>query len=87
MHDPHVLTWMAAGHVQRALAALRAGYRAAAVDLKPHLPPYTIADLLEVYRAEGHRLTAAATAITVVGRALRTPTPGNVGPGPGSQPP
>ncbi|MCP2365768.1 hypothetical protein HD597_012872 [Nonomuraea thailandensis] len=71
VHDPSVLTWMAAGHVQHALVALRAGYRTAAVDLKPHLPPHAIADALEAYRVEGRRLTEAAAAIKVVGAALR----------------
>ncbi|WP_171074434.1 hypothetical protein [Nonomuraea basaltis] len=41
------------------------------MDLKPHLPPHAIAEVLEVYRVEGRRLTAAAAAIKVVGTALR----------------
>jgi len=41
------------------------------VDLTAHLPPHAIADVLEVHRVAGRRLTAAAAAIKVVGAALR----------------
>ncbi|MFI6737252.1 hypothetical protein ACIBI9_30360 [Nonomuraea sp. NPDC050451] len=70
VHDPYVPTWMAAGHVDSALAALRNGYRGAAVDLKARLQPETIAAVLEVYRTEGRRLTATAAAIKLVGRVI-----------------
>ncbi|KAB8189048.1 hypothetical protein FH608_042065 [Nonomuraea phyllanthi] len=75
MHDPYVLGRMAARHVDQALAELRTGYQTASVDLKAHLPPHVIADVLQVYRAEGARLTAAAAAIPVVTRALRASHP------------
>ncbi|MEU4234387.1 hypothetical protein AB0F17_59780 [Nonomuraea sp. NPDC026600] len=70
VHDPLVLVRMATGHVDHALTALRAGYRAASVDLKPFLSPHAIEQVLEVYRSEGSRLNALAAAIPVVGRAL-----------------
>lgn len=70
VHDPPVLVWMATGHVDHALTALRAGYRAASVDLKPFLSPHAIAQVLETYKIEGRRLTAAAASVKVVGAAL-----------------
>lgn len=54
-----MLTWLATGHVEHALIALRASYRAGAVDLQPYLPPHVIADVLEVHRVEGRRLTSS----------------------------
>ncbi|TDD44192.1 hypothetical protein E1286_27555 [Nonomuraea terrae] len=41
-----------------ALAALRQNYGTAAVDLKPHLAPHVIEQILDTRRAEGRRLTA-----------------------------
>ncbi|MFB9627083.1 hypothetical protein [Nonomuraea helvata] len=71
VRDPYVLTWMAERHVGYALTALRAGYRGAAVDFKARLAPHVIAEVLDTYRTEGRRLTAAAAAIKVVGAALQ----------------
>lgn len=68
------LSAMAGLHVEHALAALRAGYRGAAVDLKGHLPPHAITETHEVYRLEGQRLTATARSIAVVRAALSSPT-------------
>lgn len=68
---PIALVAMASHHVNSAIEAARAGYRNAAVDLKPHLPPHTIEAVLDVYRAEGPRLVRLARSIDVVGQALR----------------
>ncbi|TDC85267.1 hypothetical protein E1292_48900 [Nonomuraea deserti] len=68
---PIALASMARHHVSSAIEAARAGYRAAAVDLKGHLPPHTIEAVLDVYREEGPRLVRLSRSIEVVERALR----------------
>ncbi|MEV0237817.1 hypothetical protein [Nonomuraea sp. NPDC050786] len=77
VHNPHVLIWMAACHSEHALAALRAGYRSASVQLKPHLQPHVLSQVLATYQKEGARLKAVAHSIQVVGRFLRRPDTGN----------
>lgn len=74
-HNPRVLAWTAACHVAYALAALRQNYRTAAVDLKPHLAPHVIEQVLDTHRVEGRRLTALAASIAAVGQALGAPAP------------
>ncbi|MET9341691.1 hypothetical protein [Nonomuraea sp. NPDC003804] len=68
---PIALARMAGHHVDSAIAAARAGYRSAAVDLKDRLPPHAVEAVLDVYRAEGPRLVRLARSISVVERALR----------------
>ncbi|MEV0583921.1 hypothetical protein [Nonomuraea sp. NPDC050310] len=68
---PLALARMAIHHVNSAVEAARAGYRGAAVELKPHLPPHAVEAVLDVYREEGPRLVRLARSIEVVERALR----------------
>ncbi|MEO3806940.1 hypothetical protein [Nonomuraea sp. B1E8] len=68
---PIALASIARHHVASAVEAARAGYRAAAVDLKGHLPPHTIEAVLDVYREEGPRLVRLSHSVEVVERALR----------------
>ncbi|MFE3451173.1 hypothetical protein ACFXJ8_19850 [Nonomuraea sp. NPDC059194] len=68
---PLALARMALRHLDSAIAAARAGYRNAAVDLKGHLPPHAVEAVLDVYRQEGPRLVRLARSVDVVERALR----------------
>ncbi|PZG08930.1 hypothetical protein C1J01_38430 [Nonomuraea aridisoli] len=71
VRNPRVLTWMARCHIDQALIGLRAGYRKAAVELKPHLPPHALAEVLATYQKEAERLKTVAVSIQVVSRLLR----------------
>lgn len=68
---PVALAMMAARHVNAAVEAARTGYRHAAVELKEHLPPHAVEEVLDVYRVQGPRLVRLARSVEVVGRALR----------------
>ncbi|WP_214327902.1 hypothetical protein [Nonomuraea sediminis] len=67
---PLALAWMATRHTEFATDAARAGYRSAAIDLKPHLSAEAIERVHDTYRAEGRRLVELARAIDAVTREL-----------------
>ncbi|MEW9553774.1 hypothetical protein [Nonomuraea sp. NPDC050783] len=68
---PVALASMARHHVRSAVEAARAGYRAAALDLKGHLPPHAVEAVLDTYRQEGPRLVRLSRSVEAVERALR----------------
>ncbi|MGI5285981.1 hypothetical protein ACQEVF_21970 [Nonomuraea polychroma] len=68
---PVALASMARHHVAAAIEGARAGYRAAAVDLKGHLAPHVIEAVLDTYREEGPRLVRLSRSIAAVEAALR----------------
>ncbi|MBP2705577.1 hypothetical protein JOL79_17330 [Microbispora sp. RL4-1S] len=68
---PIALARMARQHVRAAIEAARTGYRGAAVDLRDHLPPHAVEEVLDAYRQEGPRLVRLAESIELVERALR----------------
>jgi hypothetical protein len=67
---PAALATMARHHVRACVEGSRQGYRTARSELGGKLPAHGLAAVLDAYRAEGRRLTAAARAVDLVARAL-----------------
>ncbi len=68
---PIALAALARHHLAACVEGARQGYRSARTELGDVLPPQGIDAVLDVYRAEGSRLAAAARAADLVGRGLR----------------
>ncbi|MFI9847566.1 hypothetical protein ACIHFD_61865 [Nonomuraea sp. NPDC051941] len=67
---PRALVWMATEHLRQYEAARSRGFRSVAVDLRDRKPPEAIAEVLQVYRAEEHRLSSLMRGAKLVRRAL-----------------
>lgn len=68
---PVVLARMAHHHVAASVEAARQGFRTARTELSGVVPPHGVDAVLEIYRSEGTRLVALATAVGLVDTALR----------------
>ncbi|CAM3781923.1 hypothetical protein GCM10009799_34740 [Nocardiopsis rhodophaea] len=71
---PVALSRLARRHVAATLEGARQGYRTARVDLRDHLPPHAIDQVMNAYRAEGQRTAALLRSIEAVDDALRATT-------------
>lgn len=68
---PVALSRLARQYVSAALEAAREGYRTARVDLRDHLPPHALDQVMNAYLAEGQRTAALLRSIEAVDTALR----------------
>ncbi|MBE2997862.1 hypothetical protein IDM40_03925 [Nocardiopsis sp. HNM0947] len=68
---PVALSRLALQYVTAALEAAREGYRTARVDLRDHLPPHALDQVMNAYLAEGQRTAALLRSIEAVDAALR----------------
>lgn len=68
---PVVLARLACEHITASLESARAGYRAARVDLRGHLPAHALEQVMEVYLTEGRRLAETLKEAEAIDRALR----------------
>ena len=68
---PVALSRLAHQYVSAALEAAREGYRTARVDLRDHLPPHALDQVMSAYLAEGRRTAEVLRAIEAVDGALR----------------
>lgn len=68
---PVALAWVAVRHVESSVAAMREAYRTARVELRDHVPPEALPEVLGVLEREGLRLRADARAAALVLAALR----------------
>ena len=70
-HHPVVLARFAAGHVESAVEAARAGIRTLRADLREVVPPDVVAAALAAYDREGRRLVQTGRQVQLVDQALR----------------
>ncbi len=68
---PVVLARFAAGHVESAVEAARAGLRTVRRDLRDVVPPEVVEAAVGAYDREGRRLVATGRAVALVDAALR----------------
>ncbi|MEU0493609.1 hypothetical protein ACOQFV_01240 [Nocardiopsis changdeensis] len=68
---PVALSRLARQHLSAVLAAGREGYRTARVDLRGHLPPHALEQVMRAYQAEGRRTAAVLRSVEAVEAALR----------------
>ncbi|GHD28090.1 hypothetical protein [Nocardiopsis kunsanensis] len=68
---PVALSRLARQYVSAALEAAREGYRTARVDLREHLPPHALDQVMNAYLNEGQRTAALLRSIETVDTALR----------------
>lgn len=68
---PVALSRLARQYVSASLEAAREGYRTARVDLRDHLPPHALDQVMNAYLAEGQRTAALLRSIEAVDTALR----------------
>ena len=73
---PVALSRLARQYVSAALEAAREGYRTARVDLREHLPPHALDQVMSAYLAEGQRMAGVLRAVEAVDTALRAATGG-----------
>jgi len=71
VRHPMALAVLARHHIAACIEGARNGYRSTRAELGNDLPPGGVAAVLTAYRTEGERLVATATAVDLVGRALR----------------
>lgn len=69
---PVALSRLARQYVSAALDAAREGYRTARVDLRDHLPPHALDQVMGAYLEEGRRSAGILRSIEAVDGALRT---------------
>lgn len=69
--QPVVLARLAARHVEASLEAQRRATATARVDLRDHVPPQVLDELLETLDVEQARLLASRRAVALVEEALR----------------
>ncbi|WP_306367279.1 hypothetical protein [Nocardiopsis sp. CC223A] len=69
---PVALSRLARRHLTAVLAAGREGYRTARVELRDHLPPHALEQVMRAYQAEGRRTAAVLRSVEAVDAALRT---------------
>ena len=72
---PVALSRLARQYVSAALEAAREGYRTARVDLRDHLSPHALDQVMSAYLAEGQRTAGVLRAIEAVDGALRAAAP------------
>lgn len=72
---PVALSRLARQYVSATLEAAREGYRTARVDLRDHLPPHALDQVMSAYLAEGQRTAGVLRAIEAVDGALRAAAP------------
>lgn len=68
---PIALARLARQHVAACLEGARQGYRTARLDLRDHLPPHAVDQVMNAYLAEGQRMAATMREIELVDYALR----------------
>lgn len=68
---PVALSRLARQYVSATLEAAREGYRTARVDLRDHVPPHALDQVMNAYLAEGQRTAALLRSISAVDTALR----------------
>jgi len=68
---PVALSRLARQYVSATLEAAREGYRTARVDLRDHVPPHALDQVMNAYLAEGRRTAALLRSISAVDTALR----------------
>jgi hypothetical protein len=68
---PVALSRLARRHVAAALEGAREGYRTARVDLRDHLPPHAVDQVMNAYLEEGRRTAALLRGVAAVDDALR----------------
>ncbi|GAA0976317.1 MULTISPECIES: hypothetical protein [Nocardiopsidaceae] len=71
---PVALSRLARQYVSAALEAAREGYRTARVDLRDHLPPHALDQVMNAYLAEGQRMAGVLRSVEAVDAALRSAT-------------
>jgi hypothetical protein len=71
VRHPLALAALARHHLAACVEGARSGYRSARAELGKDLPPDGLTAVLSAYQAEGRRLVAAASAVELIGRALR----------------
>ncbi|WP_017603767.1 hypothetical protein [Nocardiopsis alkaliphila] len=69
---PVALSRLARQYASAALEAAREGYRTARVDLRDHLPPHALDQVMNAYLEEGRRAAGSLRSIEAVDGALRT---------------
>ena len=70
-NHPVVLARFAAGHVEAAVEAARAGIRTVRADLRDVVTPDVVAAALAAYDREGRRLVQTGRQVALVDQALR----------------
>lgn len=78
---PVALARLARRHVAAALEGAREGYRTARLDLRDHLPPHAVDQVMEAYLAEGRRMAGLLRSVELVDDALRAAVTGGQGTG------
>ncbi|MFV2197167.1 hypothetical protein [Nocardiopsis sp. LOL_012] len=78
---PVALSRLAHQYVSAALEAAREGYRTARVDLREHLPPHALDQVMNAYRDEGRRMAALLRSVEAVDAELRAAATGGGGDG------
>ncbi|WP_017569347.1 hypothetical protein [Nocardiopsis halotolerans] len=68
---PVALSRLARQYVASALEAAREGYRTARVDLRDHMPPHALDQVMNAYLAEGRRMAGVLRSVEAVDAALR----------------
>lgn len=68
---PPALSRLARQYVHAALESAREGYRTARVELRDHLPPHALDQVMNAYLAEGQRMAALLRSVEAVDTALR----------------
>lgn len=68
---PVALSRLAHQYISSALEAAREGYRTARVDLRDHMPPHALDQVMNAYLAEGQRMAAVLRSVEAVDAALR----------------
>ncbi|GAA1112503.1 hypothetical protein [Nocardiopsis composta] len=69
---PVALSRLAVRHVSACLEAAREGYRTARVDLRDHIAPHALDQVMQAYLEEGRRLSALLREVEAVDEALRS---------------
>lgn len=68
---PVALSRLARQYVSAALEAAREGYRTARVDLRDHMPPHALDQVMSAYLAEGRRMAEVLRSVEALDTALR----------------
>lgn len=71
---PVALSRLARQYVSAALDAAREGYRTARIDLRDHMPPHALDQVMNAYLAEGRRMAGVLRSVEAVDAALRAST-------------
>ncbi|MEV2275763.1 hypothetical protein AB0I72_09265 [Nocardiopsis sp. NPDC049922] len=73
---PLALSRLARQYVSAALEAAREGYRTARLDLREHLPPHALDQVMKAYLEEGERTASVLRSIEAVDAELRAAASG-----------